>query len=107
MRIKPAFDLKDKGLFLKHKNLVSKIKATQPDLESGIFSVSFINFLNQNDKVNNEQCMLLGNNCAIKVSWKSEGFNESLRLDGTNTLIDSHISFADGYYSDKRKYYYP
>lgn len=103
IKLKSDYDMIDDNLFKYHKMLLDKLKANQPDLVAGFFSVDYTNFTDLTKYVDLQECMSLENNCAIKVSWKSDGFHESLRLDGTNNMINSHISFAENYMESERQ----
>ena len=103
MRLNSNIDIKEDDIFLKHKQLLTKIKSGQPTLKMGNFQAGFSDFNDLTKDISNKECIALENNCVIKVSWESDGYTESLRLDGTNNMINDTISFSDTYYSDNKQ----
>lgn len=100
LRLKAKHDLNNQENFLMHKKLLNEIKSNAPEMETGIFRTGFYNFLDLAKEVDINECLALGNNCAIKTSWLSEGYSQGIRVDGLNNMISDTISFAADYRSD-------
>lgn len=99
MRLNSEFNMIDDKLLNNHKSVLNKLKSDQPDLKAGSFLARFSNFNDLTQEISVSDCSLLGNDCVIKASWVSDGYSESLRLDGTNNMIKDTISFSEHYYS--------
>ena len=83
--------------------LLRKIKSIIPKTKKGIINVNFFNYNDLTTPILLNECRKEASNCIIKASWISNGYNEALRLDGTNNIIDSNISFAKTYRDNNNK----
>lgn len=52
-------------------------------------------------KLTNSECIALKNNCTVVAAYDREGGNEYLRVDGTNSVIGSSVTFKNSKDSDK------
>lgn len=101
MRLNPSTQMDEEGVLLQHKELLNFMKSSPPTLKRGVFDASFANFndIVGEDSLTLTECRLLGNDCVIKASWKSDGYAESLKVDGSNNIVGDNISFAEDYRS--------
>ena len=88
---------------LNQNELIQKIKADFPKTKKGILSVGRFDYTDLNKKISIMECKTIGNNCIIKAAWRSNGFNEKLRLDGTNNIVNNNIGFSKTYIENNLK----
>lgn len=104
MKLNSSISMEEEGTLLKHKNVLNMMRSGAPSLERGVFHASFANFNDlTDDSLSTGECGALGNNCVIKTSWRSDGFAESLKIDGKNNMIGDNVKFALDYRSDNIK----
>ncbi len=101
MKLNSSISMSEEGVLLQHKKILNLLKSSAPSLEKGMYHTSFANFNDlTNDSLDITECRTLGNNCVIKASWRSDGYAESLKIDGSNNITNDNISFALDYRSD-------
>ncbi len=103
MKINSKYSLDEKDYFLSHNRLLKRLNASHPIMKMGIFSANFVDFNDLLNEVGVEECQSLSNNCAIKISWRSDGYSENLRITGTNNMVKDSVSFAENYYESNKK----
>ena len=52
-------------------------------------------------KISNKQCLELKDNCTLIATYDREGGNEYLRVDGTNSMLGSAVTFKESKGHDK------
>lgn len=92
-------NFKDKAHFEKeYQNLQrSLFKARVKDTSdsSSNHSYSFVD-LNTKTDISNTQCINLDKDCSVMISYNRAGSFDYVRTDGSNSMLDSHLSFIDG-----------
>ena len=77
--------------FEKISNIFNRLKSNDFANKNGINKYSLVD---SSDKVlSNFECSTNKDNCLIKASWERAGAFQSLKTDGTNSMISSNISF--------------
>jgi prepilin-type N-terminal cleavage/methylation domain-containing protein len=61
---------------------------------TGIYFFDLIN-RTTNEEIATSECLIEKTNCALKLSLERAGGNEYLRLDGSNSMINSHLTFVE------------
>lgn len=102
MKIKSKYELKNET-FLTHKKLLNEMRNSDFQLEEGNVNSGFYNVNNLTNEISVQECAQINNNCVIKLGWNSDGYSESLRIDGSNNIIDDTISFSENYFEDNYK----
>ena len=99
LKLKSKYKLSEDYL-LRHKKLLNKFKESDFDLVEGNVRSGLYDFASPEEELSTAECYQKGNNCAIKVTWTSEGYSESLRLDGSNNIINDTVKFSENYFSE-------
>tara|TARA_Y100000588_G_scaffold153442_1_gene167595 strand:- start:59582 stop:62881 length:3300 start_codon:yes stop_codon:yes gene_type:complete len=102
LKLKPKYKLEEEYL-LRHKKLLNKFKKSDFDLVEGNVKSGLYDYASPEEELSIIECTQKGNNCAIKVTWTSEGYSESLRLDGSNNMINDTVKFSENYFSENYK----
>lgn len=101
LRLNSDLELKGK-IFQYHKKLKEKLSTDFVGLKTGISATTFTNFNDLSLDLSVTECVAFGNNCVIKYSWRSDGYSEQLRLDGSNNMVKDTISFSDTFQQDNK-----
>jgi hypothetical protein len=99
LRLKSKYNLSEEYL-LRHKKLLNKFKESDFDLVEGNVKSGLYDYASPEEELSSMECSQKGNNCAIKVTWTSEGYSESLRLDGSNNIVNDTVKFSENYFSE-------
>lgn len=91
-----TLDLKDdddtQDRFKKLHSIYEQLKKNDYTNKNGINSYHLVND-STGVELSKIQCAQEGNDCAIKASWNKRGLPEKLRVNGTNSMIASNVSF--------------
>lgn len=94
-----VFKSKNDSEFNKHFRFYNKAKITANVKDSlnitGGHQFYFASVSSPSVKITNNECLSLKSSCALVAVYDREGGNEYLRVDGTNSVIGSSVSFKD------------
>lgn len=79
--------------FLYLRKILIEAKRTNFSNITGTYNYSFAKVNNPTEELTTLKCLEEKSNCGIKASFNRNGGYEYLRVDGTNSMIDSHVTF--------------
>lgn len=82
----------EENRYKQNKSILTQLEKNDFSNKNGFNQYSFVNKTND-EKLTNIECSRAGNDCVIKTSWSKGGFSENLRVNGTNSMISSNVSF--------------
>ncbi len=89
----------DRDDFEKHYSALRKtatlIKGKQKKETAGNHFFEFVALDDTNTPLNFRSCSIAKEKCAFKASFNRSGFNETLRTDGQNSMVNSQIGFIE------------
>lgn len=102
---KVTFQAKNQQVFSQNFRYYNKAIMTAKANDSlnitGGHQFYFASTSDTNSKITNKECLALKNNCVLVATYDREGGNEHLRIDGTNSMIGSSVTFKSTKDNDK------
>lgn len=83
------------------KRAILEAKRTNYSNITGSHSFDLVKVNDPNTEISSIQCLQEKTNCGIRASFDRSGGYEYLRVDGTNSMINSHVTFKTDKGSDK------
>lgn len=84
--------------FIEHfpdaSQIVLHSKTNKKTTKAGSQTYSFING-SDGSQISRMECIDLKNGCEILASWNSDGGMDYIRIDGKNSLLNSHLTFIE------------